>query len=120
MHLLIRFFLFLLLSVTACISNAQTVDTTVAREILAARDTLRLPAESYPVFTETDSAKLQNPKARKPGGAALRSAILPGWGQVYNKRLWKVPIVYGALGGTGAYFLYNLKWYKEYRDAIRK
>ena len=37
-----------------------------------------------------------NPLA--PSKAAFYSAVLPGLGQVYNKKYWKVPIVYGALG----------------------
>lgn len=52
-----------------------------------------------------------------PKKAAIRSAILPGLGQAYNKKYWKIPIVYGALGTTAAIFFYNLKWYKETRYA---
>jgi hypothetical protein len=51
--------------------------------------------------------------------AALRSAILPGLGQIYNKKYWKVPIVYGALGISGAVFNYNLTWYKRTRFAYK-
>ena len=39
-----------------------------------------------------------NPLA--PAKAAFLSAILPGMGQVYNKRYWKVPLVWGAMGAT--------------------
>jgi len=53
-----------------------------------------------------------------PRVAAIRSAIIPGWGQAYNKKYWKIPIVYGALGTTGAIFFYNLKWYKRLRKAV--
>lgn len=56
-------------------------------------------------------------KAFSPKKATLRSAILPGWGQAYNKKYWKIPIVYGALGVSGGIFLYNLKSYKEIRFA---
>jgi hypothetical protein len=52
-----------------------------------------------------------------PRTAAIRSAILPGLGQVYNKKYWKLPIVYGALGVTGYIFADNIKTYKEYRHA---
>lgn len=51
--------------------------------------------------------------------AALRSAILPGWGQAYNKKYWKIPIVYGALGVSGAILNYNLKWYRKTRFAYK-
>ncbi len=58
-------------------------------------------------------------KAHSPRKAALRSAILPGWGQIYNKKYWKLPIVYGALGTCGAIFFYNLGNYKDTRFAYK-
>ena len=54
-----------------------------------------------------------------PRSAAIRSAILPGLGQIYNKKYWKLPIVYGALGATSYVFFDNLKTYKEYRFAYK-
>jgi len=59
-----------------------------------------------------------NPLA--PSRAAFFSAIFPGMGQIYNKRYWKVPIVYGALG-TGIYFYdRNNKLYQRYREAFKR
>lgn len=58
-------------------------------------------------------------KAHSPKKAAIRSAILPGLGQIYNKKYWKLPIVYGALGISGGIFFYNLKNYKDTRFAYR-
>jgi Family of unknown function (DUF5683) len=55
----------------------------------------------------------------KPKVAALRSAILPGLGQIYNKKYWKLPIVYAALGISGGVFIYNLKNYKDTRFAYQ-
>ena len=56
----------------------------------------------------------------RPAKAAFLSAVLPGLGQAYNKKYWKIPIVYGALG-TGMYFyLSNDKEYRRYRDAFRR
>ena len=52
-----------------------------------------------------------------PKIAARRSAIIPGWGQVYNKKYWKVPIIYGALATTGVVIAYNLKNYKDLKFA---
>ena len=52
-----------------------------------------------------------------PRTAAIRSAILPGLGQIYNRKYWKLPIVYGALGTTALVFRYNLKGYNRIRFA---
>ncbi|MEP7233100.1 MAG: DUF5683 domain-containing protein [Ginsengibacter sp.] len=57
-------------------------------------------------------------KKFNPKKATIRSAIIPGWGQAYNKKYWKIPIVYGALGTTAGVFFYNLKVYKELRQAV--
>jgi len=58
-------------------------------------------------------------KAHSPKKAAIRSAMLPGLGQIYNKKYWKLPIVYGALGVSGGIFFYNLKNYRDTRFAYR-
>lgn len=58
-------------------------------------------------------------KHHSPKTAAIRSAILPGLGQIYNKKYWKLPIIYGALGISGAVFTYNLTWYKKTRYAYK-
>jgi hypothetical protein len=48
-----------------------------------------------------------------PRKAAIRSAIIPGWGQIYNRKYWKAPIVWGALGVTGYIFFNNLYTYQD-------
>ena len=47
-----------------------------------------------------------------PGIAARRSAIVPGLGQIYNKRWWKVPLVYGGFVGIGLVYEFNQRQYK--------
>jgi hypothetical protein len=54
-----------------------------------------------------------------PRKATIRSAILPGWGQVYNKKYWKLPLVYAAVGIPVYAFLYNRSWYVKTRDAAK-
>jgi hypothetical protein len=54
-----------------------------------------------------------------PRKAAIRSAILPGWGQAYNKRYWKIPIVYAALGTSAYVFVDNVSWYRKLRFAYK-
>src|ERR1043165_4180403 len=56
-------------------------------------------------------------KIQSPRKAAIRSAILPGLGQIYNKKYWKLPLVYGALGATAGIFIYSLNNYRDTRFA---
>ncbi len=46
------------------------------------------------------------------------SALLPGLGQVYNKKYWKVPIIYAGIGGFGFMFYTNNIKYTYYRAAL--
>ncbi|MFM1878358.1 MAG: hypothetical protein RLZZ241_1224 [Bacteroidota bacterium] len=55
-----------------------------------------------------------------PSKAAFYSAVLPGLGQAYNKRYWKIPLVWGAIG-TGTYaYLFNDALYDRFRDAFKR
>lgn len=50
-----------------------------------------------------------------PKKAAIMSALVPGLGQIYNKKYWKLPIVYGGLIGLGYGVQSTQKLYKEFR-----
>ncbi len=52
-----------------------------------------------------------------PRKAALYSAALPGLGQIYNKKYWKVPIIYGGLGIMGYLIVFNNDRYQLFRRA---
>lgn len=54
-----------------------------------------------------------------PSRAAFYSAILPGLGQAYNKKYWKIPIVVGGIVGGIMVYDYNNKQYNRYRDAYK-
>ena len=58
-------------------------------------------------------------RVHSPRKAIIRSAIIPGWGQIYNKKYWKLPLVYGALGVTAYVFFDNLQVYKDSRFAFK-
>ena len=45
------------------------------------------------------------------------SALIPGLGQAYNKKYWKIPVVYATLGTTTYLFASNNKLYKDYQQA---
>lgn len=56
---------------------------------------------SAPSVSRTDSVKVSN---HNPTTAILLS-IIPGGGQIYNHKAWKIPIIYGLMGTSG-YFIY--------------
>jgi hypothetical protein len=58
-------------------------------------------------------------KPYSPKYAVVRSAVLPGWGQITNKKYWKLPFVYGALGTTGYIFFRNIKQFNEANAAFK-
>lgn len=58
-----------------------------------------------------------NPLA--PAKAAFFSAVLPGLGQAYNKKYWKIPMVYAALGSSLYGYLNSQSAYTEFRDAFK-
>jgi hypothetical protein len=85
------------------------------------------------LFAQKDSVKVKNVKTNKkikikkggvydalaPSKAAFYSAIFPGMGQIYNKKYWKAPIVWGALAIPTYYYLENNSEYKRYRTAYK-
>lgn len=75
----------------------------------------QLSVDSQAFLEDTDS---YNPLT--PAKAAFYSAVLPGLGQAYNKRYWKIPIVYGALITPLYYYSINAKAYKRYRTAFKE
>lgn len=63
------------------------------------------------IAVPVDSAYLHSPKK-----ATIMSAVLPGLGQIYNKKAWKVPILYGGFAAAGYFLNDNLKNITKYKD----
>jgi hypothetical protein len=75
----------------------------------------KLQAQNKEIKNDTtviDSTKLHSPKL-----ATLMSACLPGLGQVYNKKYWKVPLIYTGFGVIGYFIKTNGDYYNKYRTA---
>lgn len=74
--------------------------------------------ETWIIQDSISPPKAYNPLA--PSKAAFYSAVLPGLGQVYNKKYWKVPVIYAGMA-TGIYFyIENNKDYNRFRDAYKR
>ena len=74
----------------------------------ARKDTAKIVVRKTPAIK--DSARIEI--EAMPRRAALKSAMLPGLGQIYNKRWWKVPLVYGGFVGIGLVFEFNQRYYQ--------
>lgn len=96
-HLFKGFFIISLLIVSAEQVNGQRLKDSLRQNMAA------------------DTVKKKKSPASK---AALMSAILPGLGQVYNKKYWKVPLVYGVIAVPVSTFRYNREWYQKTRFAF--
>ncbi|MDN5627484.1 MAG: DUF5683 domain-containing protein, partial [Weeksellaceae bacterium] len=94
-------------------------------------DTIRvenLPKDSIPAAKPQSESQILGEIDQKnapatvqkfsPTKAGLYSAVLPGLGQYYNKKYWKIPIVWGAVGTGVGIALWNDKQYKRYRNAF--
>lgn len=105
-------FLFLLL-----VLNGLSAQETAPRE--QPEDSLNAALKGQGISIE-DIQKRENINPLAPSKAAFYSAVLPGLGQVYNRRYWKVPIVYAAIG-TGVYaYIFNDNEYDRFRSAFKR
>ena len=88
----------------------------------AQNDDAKIVTETQDILVVSDSTAFikKDYDALSPSKAAFYSAILPGLGQAYNKKYWKIPIVYAAIG-TGIYFyVTNNNQYNDVRDAYKR
>ena len=67
-----------------------------------------------------DTLKLKQIDPLRPTKAAFYSALVPGLGQAYNKKYWKIPVIYGAIGTSLYFYISNNKKYHSYRDVYKQ
>ncbi|UAY52812.1 DUF5683 domain-containing protein [Ferruginibacter albus] len=104
--------LFVLLSSSCLFSFAQDSAQLIMQKMEQTVEQKKDVPKFAEIKTIPDTLKKFNPRI-----ATIRSAIIPGWGQIYNRKYWKLPLVYGALGTTAGIFFYNLSTYNELKDA---
>lgn len=85
------------------------------QQVLGERDTVKIDAANVPQVDEATPIS-SYAKRYDPRKALLYAAVFPGSGQVYNKKYWKVPIVYGGFFGG----IYLVSFYQEQHVQYRK
>ena len=91
--------------------NFQLLSLSANGDFILKIDTLKKNTKDSPSITK-------KPVKHNPKIATLLSTLVPGAGQIYNKKYWKTPIVWAGIG-TCVYFVRsNHILYKDYKDAI--
>mgnify|MGYP000976669704 CR=1 FL=1 len=73
---------------------------------------------AYSQENEPDSIKIKKPIIEhSPRKATIYSAVLPGLGQIYNRKYWKLPLIYGGFATFGYFINFNNDQYIKYRSA---
>ena len=81
------------------------------------RIALTLLLFAYSLFIEAQTMKQENNHSAKK--ASIYSAIIPGYGQYYNKKYWKIPIVYASIGTAFYIGKWNQNKYLIYKEAFQ-
>ena len=115
-----RYFLFIILFFTLFSSSLFAQQDTTKPKIAVAplfKDSSKAKSKDTSKKVVTDTTKLSVKPKHDPRKATFRSAVLPGWGQIYNREYWKLPIVYGALAIPASLYVYNNNYYKRMKFA---
>jgi len=78
------------------------------------------PQESIVVEQEIDTVAVKKKEFKPdPKKTIIMSAIFPGLGQIYNRKYWKLPILYGGFVGLSYAISWNNRYYQDYFQAYK-
>lgn len=111
-------------------NNAKAAVADSLNPILTQQDTLRLlDSANKPLLSRNDSLQLRKDSIKiakkrdwatwrpNPKRAMWLALVLPGAGQIYNRKYWKLPIVYGGFVGCAYALRWNNQMYRDYSQA---
>jgi len=104
-----RFFILLLCLFTALFSFSQKD-----------KDSTSIGLDKELIIIDQEILTRKEIDPLRPSKAAFYSAILPGLGQAYNKKYWKIPIAWGFIGGGIYFYVRNDKQFDRYRNAYKR
>ena len=108
-----------LLAGSTVFASAQQPDTSSVvvkskTDSVKAKKPDTVPAKKAPL-PPIKKEKVYHPDStHSPHKAVMHSLMIPGWGQIYNRRWWKVPVIYGGMGLLGWAIVFNENYYKQY------
>jgi len=97
-------------------AQTDTISTQLPKDTVARLIEKQAVSRINKVIPAQDSTKL-NAFKPNPSKVVWMAAIIPGYGQILNKKYWKLPIVYGAFLGCAYAISWNSTQYNSYRNA---
>lgn len=104
---------FVMLFAFAATAQQQRADTASATK----KDTVKKASGTAPgsFAPPIKKEKEYHPDStHSPHKAVMHSLMIPGWGQLYNHRWWKVPIIYTGIGLLASAVIFNQRYYNEF------
>jgi len=106
-------FLLLFISLPGIGQESDTVYTNQQKDgLLVSQNPDSIFRSGSEEFLLTDTLEVEARKVKSPKRALMYALVLPGLGQAYNEKYWKVPIVLAAMGGVGFAIVYNTREYE--------
>lgn len=109
-----RYLLISFLLLYAFAANAQKIDSTGKKpEVPAALQAKRDSVKANPIVPKPKVKVYYPDTNHSPRKAVMSSLMLPGLGQIYNRKWWKVPAIYTGLGLLAWAYVFNVTYYNE-------
>lgn len=107
-------FRFCLLFALGLLLNGWRPSAALAQVVTVGPDSAKVARRPAAFDSTRRTERLLGMAVTRPQKATLL-ALIPGAGQLYNRRYWKLPLVYGGLGGVGYGLYFYQTAYKEYK-----
>jgi hypothetical protein len=102
--------------------SAKILNDSLEQRVILVSDSLIDESGFQTTLPETPSPsdlQLDDEYKHSPHKASVYAAVFPGAGQIYNKKYWKVPLLYAGIGGLVYAIHFNSSYYNKYRSAYR-
>ncbi|QZE13557.1 hypothetical protein K4L44_13370 [Halosquirtibacter laminarini] len=110
-------FLFLLVSVQGQQKVTAKGDTAlVEKKVSFKMDTVKISDSTSLPLDTMELEPVYRLIPRSPKKASIMSALVPGLGQIYNHKYWKLPLIYGGFAAMTYGFMWNNNQYKDYKE----
>ena len=111
----------------SALQRVSAADSLALADSIAAENKKRLlemTSSTTPQVSPTPTDSINGALNKKvfipnPTKATWLALVIPGGGQIYNRKYWKLPIIYGGFAGCAYALTWNNKMYKDYMQAYK-